>query len=47
MAKLGHLPKRGEHILIDGLMFTILHADMRGIKLLECVDKRTSENSQS
>lgn len=47
MAKLGHLPKRGEHILCDGLMFTILHADMRGIKLLECVDQRTSENNQS
>ncbi len=49
MARLGHLPKRGEHILIDGLMFTILHADVRGIKLLECVDKRTRplEDNQS
>lgn len=42
MAKLGHLPKRGEHILMDGFMFTILHADVRGIKLLECLDQRAS-----
>lgn len=47
MAKFGHLPKRGEHILIDGLIFTILHADTRGIKLLECIDKRSPEDNQS
>ncbi len=49
MAKLGHLPKRGEHILMDGFMFTILHADVRGIKLLECLDQRmpTLENQKS
>jgi magnesium and cobalt transporter len=45
-ARLGHLPQRGEHILIEGFMFTILHADMRGIKLIECIDQRISKNSE-
>lgn len=40
MAGFGHLPKRGEQIDIGGFLFKILHADARGIKLLECIDQR-------
>lgn len=36
----GHLPKRGETIELEGLSFTVLNADSRHIKLLECVDNR-------
>jgi magnesium and cobalt transporter len=40
MTNFGHLPKRGEQIKINGFLFKILHADTRGIKLLECIDER-------
>lgn len=40
MAAFGYLPKRGEHITIDGFEFKIINADARGIKLLGCEDRR-------
>lgn len=40
MNKLGHLPHRGESIVIDDFEFKIINADARRIKLLECIDKR-------
>lgn len=43
MAKLGHLPERGEQVTIDGFQFTIVNADARHIKLLECIDLRTEK----
>jgi magnesium and cobalt transporter len=43
MANFGYLPKRGESITIDDFDFTILSADARHIKLLEAVDKRSSD----
>lgn len=33
----GHLPKRGENITLEGLNFTILHADHRRIHLIKVV----------
>jgi magnesium and cobalt transporter len=33
-SKFGRLPKRGEHIIIDGLKFVILHADSRRLHSL-------------
>ena len=42
MANLGHLPKRGEQIIINGFTFKIINADARRIKLLECIDTRES-----
>jgi len=41
MAKFAYLPKRGEHINIEGFEFTIITSDARRIKLLACHDKRT------
>lgn len=35
MIELGHVPKRGEVILVDGLEFRVLRADNRRIHLLE------------
>lgn len=40
MAKLGHLPRRGETVTINNFRFKILNADARRIKLLECFDLR-------
>lgn len=40
MSQFGHLPKRGETILIDGFDFKIINADARKIKLVECIDRR-------
>ncbi len=40
MASFGHLPKRGEVIMIDEFEFRVINADARRIKLLECFDKR-------
>ena len=40
MAEFGHMPGRGEQITMDGFQFTIVNADARHIKLLECIDKR-------
>jgi len=44
MTNFGHLPKRGEQIKINGFLFKILHADAKGIKLLECIDERHYTN---
>jgi magnesium and cobalt transporter len=40
MTNFGHLPKRGEVILINEFEFKIINADARRIKLLECIDRR-------
>lgn len=45
MANLGHLPKRGEQIIINNLTFKIINADARRIKLLECIDERETPAS--
>ena len=45
MAKLGHLPKRGDIISLHGFEFKIINADARRIKLLECRDRRHQEAS--
>jgi len=47
MNNFGHLPKRGETIMIDNFEFKIINADARRIKLLECIDKRISDNSDN
>jgi magnesium and cobalt transporter len=47
MNKFGYLPKRGETITIDNFEFKIVNADARRIRLLECIDKRTLDNSNS
>ena len=41
MAAFGHMPKRGEVIVIEPFEFKVLNADARHIKLLECLDRRT------
>lgn len=38
----GYLPKRGESVTINGFEFKIINADARRIKLIECIDKRTT-----
>ncbi len=35
MARLGHVPRRGEHIDLDGLRFEVLRADSRRVHLLK------------
>lgn len=40
MTNFGHLPKRGEVIMIDQFEFKVINADARRIKLLECFDRR-------
>ncbi|HRD68607.1 MAG TPA: transporter associated domain-containing protein [Legionella sp.] len=47
MNNFGYLPKRGESILIDNFEFKIINADARRIKLLECFDKRSSNNNEN
>ncbi|TAL58321.1 MAG: CBS domain-containing protein [Legionella sp.] len=44
MNNFGYLPKRGESIMIEELEFKVINADARRIKLLECIDKRNSED---
>ncbi|WP_298622298.1 HlyC/CorC family transporter [uncultured Legionella sp.] len=44
MNNFGYLPTRGEVINIDNFEFKIINADARRIKLLECIDKRISDN---
>lgn len=41
-ATLGHLPKRGDIIVIEPFEFKIISADARRINLINCIDKRTS-----
>lgn len=43
----GHLPKRGETVLLHGFQFKILHTDARRIRVLECIDKRPPEAKTS
>ncbi|CAM2875412.1 HlyC/CorC family transporter [Legionella worsleiensis] len=45
MNNFGYLPTRGEVINIDDFEFKIINSDARRIKLLECIDKRTLENT--
>ncbi len=45
MTNFGHLPKRGEVILIDDFEVKLINADARRIKLLECFDRRLSKPS--
>ncbi|KTD50796.1 HlyC/CorC family transporter [Legionella quateirensis] len=45
MNNFGYLPTRGEIITIDNFEFKIINSDARRIKLLECIDKRTLENT--
>lgn len=40
MAGFGHMPKRGDTLMIEQFEFKILNADSRRIKLLACTDKR-------
>ena len=40
MAAFGHMPKRGEVVIIEPFEFKVLNADARHIKLLECMDLR-------
>jgi magnesium and cobalt transporter len=35
MAKLGHVPRRGEKLDFDGLRFEVLRADSRRVHLLK------------
>jgi len=35
IARLGHMPKRGESILIDGLRFVVLRADSRRLHTVQ------------
>ena len=44
--KLGHLPKRGESLKVDGLGFQILRADNRRIHLLKVSFLNRTENDQ-
>ncbi len=43
MTNFGHLPKRGEVIMIDQFEFKVINADARRIKLLECFDRRPDD----
>lgn len=42
MSQFGHLPLRGEELILKQFKFVILNADARHIKLLECIDLRTT-----
>ncbi len=46
MASFGCLPKNGESIELHGFEFTVINADARRIKLLECLDKRTLSSAE-
>ncbi len=35
MQKFGHLPRRGEAVVISGFEFTVINADNRRIRLLQ------------
>lgn len=47
MAKFGYLPKRGEIITMDDFEFKIINADARRIKLLECLDLRSTHEARN
>lgn len=40
MARFGYLPKRGDTINMESMVFRVINADARRIKLLDCFDKR-------
>nr|WP_045107486.1 transporter associated domain-containing protein [Legionella hackeliae] len=44
MTNFGHLPQRGETIIIDQFEFKVINADARRIKLLGCFDKRPTKD---
>lgn len=45
MAQFGYLPKRGESITFQGFEFKVINADVRRIKLIECIDQRATTGS--
>jgi magnesium and cobalt transporter len=45
LSKLGHLPKRGESLHIDGLNFKVLRSDNRRIHLLQVTVEQVPETS--
>lgn len=48
MHRFGHMPKRGEKIVIDGLQFTVQRADLRRIHLLQVsVNAGADQNSSN
>lgn len=44
---MGHMPKRGERITIEGWDFKVIHADARRIKLLACLDRRDESKTKA
>jgi len=46
MTNFGYLPKRSETITIDKFEFKIINADARRIKLIECIDLRSTEQQK-
>jgi magnesium and cobalt transporter len=40
LGRIGHLPKRGESIEVDGLTFRVLSADSRQVHLFQVIDQR-------
>lgn len=47
MNNFGYLPQRGELVAINQFQFKVINADARRIKLLECIDNRTMDNSDT
>ena len=47
MNNFGYLPQRGERVAINQFQFKVINADARRIKLLECIDNRTMDNSDT
>ena len=47
MKQFGHLPKRGETIVLDKWQFSVLRADNRRIYLLEVKIVKTYENRKA
>ncbi|MBU1691383.1 MAG: CBS domain-containing protein [Gammaproteobacteria bacterium] len=45
VSKFGHMPKRGEHVAIDGLKFSVLRADSRRLYTL-LVEKTAAEETE-
>lgn len=43
LSRLGHLPKRGEHVNIDGFDFQVLSSDKRRIHLLKVIRESANE----
>ena len=46
LGRIGHLPKRGESIDIDGLTFRVLSADSRQVHLFQVIDNRAEAVAQ-